>query len=60
MGKTIRQIVIEAPRMDINGWLRLIERYGIQEYQDVVIECAEYYDKIVVVHVEFGRNLLNI
>lgn len=57
---TIREFVLKQKNMDINDWILVIEKEGLQKYQHTIIECANHYNKIIVNHnATFGPDSIN-
>lgn len=47
---TIKEFVLAQNKMTINGWLEIIKESGLQKHEDIIIQCAEDFDMIIVNH----------
>jgi uncharacterized Zn ribbon protein len=46
-GKTIKEIVLSEPVMNINSWIEKCKTEGLNEDgQQLFIKCADYYNRI--------------
>jgi hypothetical protein len=45
--------------MTINGWLEIIKISGLQKHEDIIIQCAEDFNMIIVNHSATFLNSLN-
>lgn len=47
---TIRDIVLNQPTQGINEWLLFIDQSKLQKYEQLILNCAEHYNKITINH----------
>lgn len=48
---TIKEIVLSNPVMGINGWLNVAKQYKMNSKEEkILIDCAEYFNKVEVNH----------
>lgn len=57
---TIREIVLEQKPQGINQWLDFIKREKLEQYEHIIIDCANHYNLITVNHsARFDASLFN-
>ena len=56
---TITDWVQAQNKMTINGWIQIIKESGFEKHEDIIIECAEYFDLIIINHNSNFTNTLN-
>jgi hypothetical protein len=57
---TIREFVLQQSPQGINEWLALIEAKGLQQHENLILECANHYDLITVNYSATFINAINI
>jgi hypothetical protein len=41
--------VMSKPKMPMSKWIETLEKDKIEKHRDLVISCAEHYDRILIV-----------
>lgn len=47
---TIKEFVLAQDRMTINGWLEIIKDSGLEKHEDIIIQCADDFNMIIINH----------
>jgi len=56
---TIKEFVQAQGKMTINEWIKIIKESGFEKHEDVIIQCAEHFDLIIINHKSNFNNTLN-
>jgi hypothetical protein len=56
---TIKEFVQAQGKMTINEWIQIIKEFGFEKHEDVIIQCADDFDLIIINHKSNFINTLN-
>jgi hypothetical protein len=56
---TILEFVKSQKAQGINEWLELIKKNNFEQYENQIIDCAEYHNLIIINHSAEFINTLN-
>ena len=53
---TIKEYTLSKKVMGINQWIEEINKDGLQEYESIIIKCADEFDMISINHLASFAN----